>query len=259
MKRQGVQFCRKAKSSSSTLEESGLLRNPGPGPRAFANLAAFSGTDLLVIVAILSILAAIALPMVARTRAKSNLVQCKANLQQVGRAILLYAGEHQNRLPLASSRPPGAWWWYKEQVKSYAGLTGPSSPRDRVFACPKDRGYGEAGEKPVPFWTSKKHNYTSYVFNGVNLPGVPNIAGWDVSAVREPNRVLLVMEWTAHAPLSWHKSKTGKENTPFYNDAESVVTFVDGHMDFIKVYYDGINPAYSRDPIGGYPYRYSGE
>jgi prepilin-type processing-associated H-X9-DG protein len=62
----------------------------------------------------------------------------------------------------------------------------------------------------------------------------------------------------AHAPLSWHNSKTGKKNAPFYNDAESVVTFVDGHVAFIKIYYDGINPAFSRDPIGGYQYRNSG-
>jgi prepilin-type processing-associated H-X9-DG protein len=214
----------------------------------------------MVTLAVLSVLAAIAVPVLAKSRAKSNLALCKANLQQVGRAVLLYAGEHQTKLPrLAVNRPPGGWWWYKDQVKSYAGLTGPSSPKDKVFACPQDRGYGEAGEKPVPFWTSKKHNYTSYVFNGVNLPGVPNIAGWDVSSVREPGKTALVREWTAHAPLSWHNSKTGRANTPFYNDAESVVAFVDGHVAFIKIYYDGINPAFSRDPIGGYQYRNSGD
>ena len=67
------------------------------------------------------------------------------------------------------------------------------------------------------------------------------------------------MEWTAHGPLSWHNSRTGARNAPFYDGAQSVVTFVDGHVDFIGIYYDGINPAYSRDPIQGYAYRYSGE
>jgi prepilin-type processing-associated H-X9-DG protein len=67
------------------------------------------------------------------------------------------------------------------------------------------------------------------------------------------------MEWTAHAPLSWHKSQTRKENTPFYNNAESVVGFVDGHVKLIPIYYDGLNAAYTRDPIGGYEYQYSGD
>lgn len=140
-----------------------------------------------------------------------------------------------------------------------AGLTGPSSSKDKVFACPSDRGYGEVSETPVPFHSSKKHNFTSYVLNSVNLPGVPSIAGWQTSAVKDPSRTLLTMEWTAHAPLSWHRSRTRHENAPFYNDADNVVGFVDGHVSFIKIYYDGMNAAYTRDPIGGYEYKYSGD
>ena len=91
------------------------------------------------------------------------------------------------------------------------------------------------------------------------MPGVPNVAGRTVTSIKETGRTLLVMEWAAHAPLSWHRSRTGKKNEPFYNDAESVVGFVDGHVDSIPIYYDGINPAYTRDPIPGYKYRYSGD
>ena len=42
-------------------------------------------------------------------------------------------------------------------------------------------------------------------------------------------------------------------------DAQSVVAFVDGHVSFSKIYYDGYNAAYTRDPIGGYDYKYSGD
>jgi len=65
------------------------------------------------------------------------------------------------------------------------------------------------------------------------------------------------MEWTAHAPLSWHKSRTGKKNAPFYCDALSVVGFVDGHVTFTRIYYDGYNAAYTQDPISRYEYQYS--
>ena len=149
----------------------------------------------------------------------------------------------------------GVWWWYKEQVKGELELRNPSSPADKVFACPSDRGY----EEGRPFRLSPKFDYGSYVFNGVNLPGLPHIAGAQVASIREPSRTLLMMEWSAHAPLSWHRSRTGTRNHPFYNNAENVVGFVDGSVAFIPIYYDGIHPAYTRDPIPGYRYRYSGE
>jgi prepilin-type N-terminal cleavage/methylation domain-containing protein/prepilin-type processing-associated H-X9-DG protein len=220
----------------------------------------FSLTELLVVLAILFMLAAIIVPTTASSRAQTRLQQCLANLQQVNRAVLLYAEEHQGKIPLLEPSPaPGGWWYFKGQVKGYLGLTGPSSPLEKVFACPEDRGYGFGGQEPKPFYLSKNHNYTSFVLNGVNLPGIPNVAGWPVASVKDPARTLLVMEWIAHAPLSWHKSRTGRQNSPFYNNAESVVGFVDGHVSLTKIHYDGMNAAYTRDPVGGYDYKYSGK
>jgi type II secretory pathway pseudopilin PulG len=220
----------------------------------------FTVIDLLVVVAVLSVLAAVVVPLMARARAKTRLAQCLVNVGQVNRAVLQYADEHRQRLPSTEGAPaPGGWWSYREQLKGYLGLSGPTSPKDKVFACPDDRGYDEGVAVPTPFCQSRKHSYTSYVFNGVNLPGVPNIANREVASIQDPARTLLVMEWTAHAPLSWHRSLTGRANTPFYNDAESVVGFVDGRAAFIQIYYDGLNAAYTRDPVPGYGYKYSGD
>ena len=225
-----------------------------------ARTAGFTLSDLLVTLAILSVLVAVIVPLVVRTGAKSRLALCLGNVKEVNRAVLQFATEHNHTLPrMVSSPAPGGWWWYKEQVKGYLGLKGASSPSDKVFACPDDRGYGEGTEEPQPFCQSKKHDFTSYVFNGVNLPGIPNITGRSVPSIQGPARTLLVMEWTAHAPLSWHRSRTGRANTPFYCDAESVVGFVDGHAVLTKIYYDGLNAAYTRDPAPGYSYKYSGD
>ena len=216
----------------------------------------FSLADLLVVLATLAVLVAVGLPAIIAARGKSRQEQCVNNLRQVAGAVLMYAHDHKDTLPLL--RPDAqkhTWWHYKELVRSYTGLIGPSSPRDKVFACPSDRGYDEMG----PFSQSAKFGYGSYVFNGVNLPGLPNIAGRPVASVKEPGRTLLTMEFTAHAPLSWHRSLTGKKNHPFYKDAQSVVGFVDGHVKMIPIYYDGVNPAYTRDPIPGYEYKYSGD
>ena len=215
---------------------------------------AFTLTDMMVILAMFTLIAAVLFSAITSSRAKSRLSVCSSNLQQVTKAMLSYCAENGQALPTI---PPGdnrpVWWYYKEQVKRYAGLTGESSKNDLVFACPEDRGYSE----PFPFHISTKFDFNSYVYNGVTLPGMPNIAGLQLSAVKHPARALLVMEWTAHAPLSWHKSYTGRQNSPFYCDAESVVGFVDGHVKLSKIYYDGYNAAYTRDPIDGYDYQYS--
>src|SRR4051812_48990517 len=193
----------------------------------------FALPDLLVVVAVVCVLLAMIVPAVVSLRGKSKLSQCQANLGQIARCISMYSDDNQKTFPiLNSSAAIGVWWMYKEQVKQYGGLQGKSSPKDKLFACPDDRGYEES---PIPFYRSAKFDYGSYCFNGINIPGVPNIAGKQLSSIRDPQRTLLVMEWTAHAPLSWHKSKTGKENSPFYNDAESVVAFVDGHVNFTKI------------------------
>jgi hypothetical protein len=216
----------------------------------------FTRTDLLSIVAVVLLFCALAVTQAIAVKSKTRLARCTANLQQVNRAVLSFCTDNNQTLPTVTPNDQNnLWWWYKEQVKRYAGLSGPSSPADKVFACPEDRGYSD----PKPFCLSARFDYGSYVFNGVTMEAVPNIAGWQTSAIKHPARTLLAMEWTAHAPLSWHKSKTGKRNMPFYCDAQSVVGFVDGHVSFSKIYYDGCNAAYTQDPINGYDYRYSGE
>lgn len=217
---------------------------------------AFTLTDLLVALAIISVVAAIVVARAASVKEKAGLAHCTGNLQQVSRALLAFCNDHNQTLPGPDATAPNnLWWWYKEQVKGYLGLAGSLSANDLVFACPGDRGYSD----PMPFRLSPRFDYGSYVFNGVTLPGLPNIAGWQLSSVKNTKQTLLVMEWTAHAPLSWHRSKTGKNNMPFYCDAQSVVGFVDGHVSFSKIYYDGFNAAYTRDPIPGYEYQYSGD
>jgi hypothetical protein len=218
----------------------------------------FARIDLAFAIATSALVCVVGAGVTKMARNASQLSLCRRNLQQVGSGCLQFAEEHDGKLPGPSRDLPrdrDFWWFYKEEIKSYVGLNGKSSPDDKVFACPLDRGYSESKS----FWKLSKYDYGSYNFNGVMLPGTPNIAGWKKSAINLPSRTLLVMEWTAHAPLSWHRSRTGAKNAPFYCDAKSVVSFCDGHVDLTPIYYDGYNAAYTRDPIPGYAYKYGGD
>ena len=93
--------------------------------RTRARTSGFGLADLLVTVAAISLLAAIVAPTIRGIRSRSALNQCVSNLQRVSRAVLMYANDNEQSLPSLEKTPQsGVWWWYKEQVKKYAGAHG---------------------------------------------------------------------------------------------------------------------------------------
>ncbi len=226
-----------------------------PGKSTSLRSGGFAGPDLILTLGCLALLTSLIIPAVSSSLEKGRITRCSDNLARINKAILSLTLDQGGQLPKASAIPaPGGWWTYKEALKPH--LTG--AP-DTLFACPSDRGYSASDEPSVPFHRSAKHNYTSYVYNGVTLPGIPNVAGRSLESIKSPAKTLLVMEWSAHGPLSWHRSRTGIDDSPFYDGAESVVGFVDGHVAMTRFHYDGINAAYTRDPIPGYTYQFSGD
>ena len=67
---------------------------------AVTERSAFTLVELLAVMAIISILAALLLPAVARSRHEARIVQCKNNLRQVGSAIMLYSSYFDGWAPV---------------------------------------------------------------------------------------------------------------------------------------------------------------
>src|SRR5437762_9787385 len=59
----------------------------------------FTLIELLVVIAIIAILAAILFPVFAQARAKARQVSCLSNLNQLGKACLMYAQDYDEMLP----------------------------------------------------------------------------------------------------------------------------------------------------------------
>lgn len=74
-------------------------RPVSPIAPARADLRAFTLIELLTVIAIIGILAAIIIPVVSSVRQKARQAQCSGNLRQVASAYLLYMTENKNRLP----------------------------------------------------------------------------------------------------------------------------------------------------------------
>lgn len=66
---------------------------------------AFTLVELLVVLAIIAVLAALLLPVLARARESARATACLSNLHQIGIALQIYVQENSNKLPVMRDAP----------------------------------------------------------------------------------------------------------------------------------------------------------
>ena len=118
----------------------------------------FTLVEIMIVVAIIGLLAALLLPTLTRTKNKSKSAKCLAHMRQIATASHLYADEHgdafallvrngrTNSLGLYSNS--GFTWW-TTQLKPYVANT-------RVYKCPSqktDYGIG-MNHSEIGLWNS---------------------------------------------------------------------------------------------------------
>ena len=66
---------------------------------AASSKRAFSLIEVLVVIAIIGVLAAVLLPVLSQAKAKALRYKCLSQLNQIGKAFIGYAHNHDDRLP----------------------------------------------------------------------------------------------------------------------------------------------------------------
>ncbi len=203
--------------------------------RSFTRGAAFTLIELLVVLAVIAVLSSLLLPVFSKARHRSKNAACVSNLRQLGVALMGYAEDYDERMPVGLDM----WWADIEQPpipgarylnKVMAGRTTPD-----LWQCPADQGF--------LWWNSDFSraivDYTPSCFQTRGQSYDYNLLmAWDyarrrvspipVSRVKKPASVALLKD----AHFSWHNNNSvrnplrrDKQQSPAWN-----VLYVDGHV-----------------------------
>lgn len=176
---------------------------------------AFSLVELLVVIAVVAILAALLLPALSRSRETAKEARCTNNLKQIYAGFLLYQSDNDGRFP-------GGFRWIHQQEWYNANFAGGKDGWDTnippaklrplfpylgasdVFGCPADVGIDVINRDGVIFSPSCFATWgLSYHYNfGYPKGGVPDspderysgIAGHKMDSIKSPARFLVMHE-----------------------------------------------------------------
>lgn len=234
---------------------------------------AFTLLELLVVIGIICMLAALIFPGLEKARQRARCTQCIGNLKQIAAAVLMYADDHGQRLPGRRSAKVGVSGWhaYRSLMSGYVRSGGSSASNDTLFICPADKFHWDLLDRPEPTgWHERADlDHCSYGFNNANL--IQRKAGTiypkellgvgleQLTSILEPSKTVMIAEITAWSCYSWHEARAAGDGNYRINNARNVTSFVDGHVKYIRFHYDKLKgpECWYYDPPSGYEYRWS--
>jgi prepilin-type N-terminal cleavage/methylation domain-containing protein len=204
----------------------------------------FTLIELLVVIAVIAILAALLMPVFDKAREAARKADCINNLQQINRALLMYADDHADVIR-GLTNGDKIYFTYKDSMGPYLSRVG-ADTNDAIFACPSDN---FNCDDPViknlfpfdqisglGFYRQATTDYSSYFFNGSADAGDDPRAATPFSSVRQPSVMVLAGEISGALALSAHSRKQPHQ----FNNALNVMSFVDGHISYIRMYWNGV-------------------
>jgi len=215
----------------------------------------FTLIELLVVIAIIAILAAILFPVFARAREKARQTSCLSNMKQLGLAVLMYAGDYDERLPMQHHvsdtsdasrllRPEGNCFWFvriEPYILNEQVLQCPSGGYDYIYGQAAGASSSEKLYKDVDYGWNYNFCYTQPV---------------KLANITEPANVIMLVEQEGTLPYGrwFNQADAGSKNYVWryaqHNDGSNY-TLCDGHAKWVsaqRVPHGSYDPPYaSRD------------
>lgn len=246
--------------------------NRPPLPRSISIIrpsAAFTLIELLVVIGIIAVLAAMLLPALISARATSQGLRCLSNTKQLAVGWLLYANDHDDRLP--PNRPDAygkfpSWavgfedWSLSPNNTNLVNLRGSNAVLSRyldgnpdVFKCPSDQ-YLSPDQKRAG-WSRRLRSYSmNGQIGAVNNPeyDYPDYQRFmrlpDLAAMGPSKAFVFVDEHPDSINDSWFWVMMGSNawcDLPgSYHNGGATFSFADGHAELKRW-----ELGYSKQPV----------
>lgn len=202
--------------------------------------SAFTLVELLTVIAVIALLAAILFPVFASARGKARETTCLSNLRQIGLATLAYAEDYDDRFPLGGDpidlHAPTAWFGspYEPIVRLFKPLPDVLDPYTKskaIWHCPADSGFelgGRMETTPLDTRPSSFEKYGSSYYYNTNFvlhdDPVAGLQAWNRDypyEERGPAQMIVFYDGTGR----WHGG--------LFSPSRYASLFVDGHAKVI--------------------------
>jgi len=210
----------------------------------------FTLVELLVVIGVIAILAALLLPVFFRAREKARQGSCQSNLRQLGMANAMYADDHDG-MYVAPCQPAGAapggrvWWMMLLQpyARSMSVLDCPSY-RDRGWCGNENGCEGGVDQRNRRYRGGYGINFGYFCDGAMTWPPTgwyPTPAGQPESVVDDVAGTILIADADCVAadpglrggPGNWRHDP---EHAPRHNGGTNYL-FCDGHVKWLKTYH----------------------
>lgn len=206
-------------------------RVPSPNPQPLHQKAGFTLTELLVVIVVVAILAALLMPVLGTMRQRGNQAASLSNMRQIGAVMLAYAADHDYELPGRASGEDSDDRWPK--------LIAPYVKDIKIYAAPGDpNNYINRHADPL----SNEVNNTSFIMNGYNDLGMYSDPSMKVriNRITSPSTTLLLgtpKSGSVHFFMDFLEPPHGNQkdvlNLTAYGDGSNYL-FADGSARFIS-------------------------
>ena len=231
----------------------------------------FTLVELLVVIGIIALLAALLLPALGNAREAARRTQCASNLRQLASAFQSYAGDNRGSLPGIATIPstPSDWiyWapWYGSPYDRFAN--GPIARYvggdQSIFRCPSDDALNHQvvpGSTEVP---QGPYRY-SYIMNAF----AADIARYacclvssqcQYSAIRHPSEKILLLEgneatmidgvWVPPPYFGSVPNDLGDRHDRLVGHSATAIIMGRGNVAFADTHVEFVTPQFVHDPV----------
>jgi len=217
---------------------------------------AFTLVELLVVIGLIGILAALLMPALGKAKSRAQGIACLSNTRQLGYAWILYANDHEDRLAYnlegKASRTNRNWvanvltWGLDSDNTNTATITeaslGPYANRSlSIYRCPSDSVL--SAEQRKEGWSGRVRSYSmnamvgdagALTSAGTNLNNPGYVQFFKMTTIPEPSHIFVFLDEhpdsiddgyflnqaTKH---EWHDLPAS------YHDGAAAFSFADGH------------------------------